>query len=111
MKVKIASIHLEGKALQWHQMHVKNRMTRDPPSWEEYVKALNIRFGDNVFEDPMADLMNLKQLGTLQDYMDKFDVALSRVSLTKEYAISCFISGLRVELQGLVRIFNPTNLQ
>ncbi|TXG72195.1 hypothetical protein EZV62_000774 [Acer yangbiense] len=111
MKVKIASIHLEGKALQWHQMYVKNRMTRDPPGWEEYVKALNIRFGVNVFEDPMADLMNLKQLGTLQDYMDKFDLALSRVSLTEEYTISCFISGLRVELQGLVRIFNPTNLQ
>ena len=79
--------------------------------WVEYVKALNIRFGTSVYEDPMADLMNLKHTGTLQSYMEDFDVVLSKVSLPEEYAISCFISGLKMELQGLVRIFNPKSLQ
>ena len=43
--------------------------------------------------------------------MEDFDVVLSKVSLPEEYAISYFISGLKVELQGLVRIFNPKSLQ
>ncbi|KAG8386990.1 hypothetical protein BUALT_Bualt03G0206000 [Buddleja alternifolia] len=42
-KVKLASVHLEGKALQWHQMYIKRRLTREIPNWEEYIRALNDR--------------------------------------------------------------------
>ena len=31
-KVRIAAMHLEGKALQWHQVFMKGRISRDPPS-------------------------------------------------------------------------------
>ena len=32
MKVKIAAMNLKGKALQWHQIFMKSRLTRETPS-------------------------------------------------------------------------------
>ncbi|KAG8371328.1 hypothetical protein BUALT_Bualt13G0076300 [Buddleja alternifolia] len=33
-KVKLPSVHLQGKALQWHQIYMKGRLTREMPNWE-----------------------------------------------------------------------------
>ena len=65
-KVRIAALHLEGKALQWHQNFIRNKLNRDFPNWNKYTVALNIRFGNDLHYDPMAELMNLKQLGSVQ---------------------------------------------
>ncbi|KAG8374813.1 hypothetical protein BUALT_Bualt10G0034600 [Buddleja alternifolia] len=54
-KVRLATVYLEGKALQWHQ-------------------------------DPMAELMNLKQTGSIKEYLDKFDELLNNVELSEGYA-------------------------
>nr|CAD1839913.1 unnamed protein product [Ananas comosus var. bracteatus] len=110
-KVKLATIHLEGRALQWHQVYMKSRLTRSPPTWEEYVSALNTRFGVDLYDDPMAELKELKQTGSVMEYQDKFDALLNRVVLTEEYAISCFLSGLKDEIQIPVRMFQPRSLQ
>ncbi|KAG8368812.1 hypothetical protein BUALT_Bualt15G0085700 [Buddleja alternifolia] len=60
-KVRIAVVHLEGKALQWHQIFMKNQLTRDLPHWGEYVKAFNDRFGALLYEDPMSELASESQ--------------------------------------------------
>ncbi|XP_020105551.1 uncharacterized protein LOC109722075 [Ananas comosus] len=110
-KVRLAAIHLEGKALQWHQIYMKSRLTRSQPTWEEYVVSLNTRFGADLFDDPMAELKNLKQTGTVMEYQDKFDTLLNRVELSEEYAVSCFLSGLKEEIQIPIRMFQPRTLQ
>ncbi|KAG8376158.1 hypothetical protein BUALT_Bualt09G0034100 [Buddleja alternifolia] len=69
-KVRLAAVHLEGKALQWHQVFMKSRLTRELPSWETYVRALNDRFGAQLYEDPMSELMDLRQKGTVKEYLD-----------------------------------------
>ncbi|KAK4428393.1 hypothetical protein Salat_1138900 [Sesamum alatum] len=48
-KVKLAAVHMEGKALQWHQVYMKSRLTREAPRWEEYVRALSDRFGTFLY--------------------------------------------------------------
>ncbi|OIT05665.1 hypothetical protein A4A49_61683, partial [Nicotiana attenuata] len=87
-KVKLASLHLEGKALQWHQGYMKNRITREWPTWGEYVRALFGRFGTVLYDDPMGDLKDLKQISSMQDYVDIFDELLTRVELSEEYIVS-----------------------
>ncbi|KAG8384061.1 hypothetical protein BUALT_Bualt04G0078800 [Buddleja alternifolia] len=82
-KVKLATVHLEGKALQWHQIFMKGRLTRELPNWEEYVRALSDRFGVLLYDDPMAELVNLKQAGTIQKYLDKFDELMNCVELSQ----------------------------
>ncbi|XP_021740124.1 uncharacterized protein LOC110706513 [Chenopodium quinoa] len=74
-KISLAAIHLEGIAL-----------------WTEYVAGITARFGD-IYDDPMADLKALKQIGTIQKYHDAFDALASRLNLSQEYLISCYIGG------------------
>ncbi|XP_019709547.1 uncharacterized protein [Elaeis guineensis] len=59
-RVKIAALHLEGKALQRHQGFIKIKGNVAYEDWETYVVALIARFGSNAFEDLLADLWNLK---------------------------------------------------
>ncbi|KAM0057123.1 putative retrotransposon gag domain, aspartic peptidase domain superfamily [Helianthus debilis subsp. tardiflorus] len=79
-------------------------------TWVELVEALKIRFG-KLFDDPMTDLKNLKQISYVQEYHDKFDAIISRLQLPMEYALSCFMAGLEEEIQLQVRMFNPKNIQ
>ena len=58
------------------------------------MQALKGRFGERVYEDPMADLKSLVQTGSLQDYLEEFDVLSHKVTLTEEYSLCCFLSGL-----------------
>lgn len=81
-KVKLAAIHLEGKALLWHQTYIK-RMGQILPLWDQYVKDITARFGE-LYDDPMADLKALVQKGTVQDYHDSFDALTSRLNLPEE---------------------------
>ena len=60
-KVRIASMHFSGLALQWHLNYMKTRL-QDFPSWPQYVSDLGLRFGE-VYADPLADLINVKQKG------------------------------------------------
>lgn len=75
------------------------------------MHALNIRFGDKLDSDPMAEPMNIKRTGSVQAYLDKFDGILNRAQLLEEYTVSCFLSGLKEEIQYPVRMFAPRNLQ
>ncbi|KAG8377249.1 hypothetical protein BUALT_Bualt08G0008600 [Buddleja alternifolia] len=68
--VKIAAVYLEGKALQWHQIFMRARTNQGMPTWGEYVKALQDRFGSLLFEDPMSELMNLRQTRSVKEYWD-----------------------------------------
>ncbi|KAK8918580.1 hypothetical protein KSP39_PZI021790 [Platanthera zijinensis] len=110
-KVKVASAHIEGKALYWHQAYMKARITRQWPQWEEYGKAIAGRFGSLLFDDPMSDLKNLRQKGSVQTYVDEFDTLLHRVDISEEYAISFFLAGLRDEIEFAVRMFQPKTLR
>ncbi|KAF2287775.1 hypothetical protein GH714_002668 [Hevea brasiliensis] len=63
-RVKVAALHLEGKAIKWHQGFVKVRGNDAYVSWE--VRALGVRFGSHAFDDPLAELRNLRQVYVLQ---------------------------------------------
>lgn len=106
--MKLAAIHLEGKALLWHQAYMKRR-NHVTPSWEEYVKDLTVRFSQ-PYDDPMADLKATKQKGkSVQDYHDSFDMIASRLNLTEENLLSCYLGGLDDELA--IRMFAPKTIQ
>ena len=109
-RVRLAALHLEGKAIQWHQGYIKTRGNEAYLDWSEYVIALNARFGQHVFDDPIADLRNLRQTGSLQSYMDEFDELYPRADIKESHALSFFLSGLIDELQMPVRMFKPQTL-
>lgn len=58
--MKVVVIHLEGRALQWHQDYVATKGADVFKDWNEYVKVLEAHFGNCVFDDPIAELTNLR---------------------------------------------------
>ncbi|XP_006575964.1 uncharacterized protein LOC114374741 [Glycine soja] len=86
-------------------------MDETPPevktNWEEYVQILTERFGD-ACDDPMAELMNLRQKGTISEYHEQFDAIMTRLDLPANYSLSCFLGGLKIEVQMMVRMFQPS---
>ncbi|XP_074313878.1 uncharacterized protein LOC141649077 [Silene latifolia] len=108
-KVTYAAIHLESKALSWHQAFTKNRKKEGPLGWEEYQEAVKARFGD-THEDPMSELLGLKQKSSVQSYHDVFDVLISKLELQPDYALSCFLTGLDEKIALMVRMLKPKTI-
>jgi hypothetical protein len=66
--VRLASIHLDGLALQWHLNYMRQKFDIYP-SWTQYVTDVTMRFRD-AFEDPLSTLLQIKHTGKVQDYID-----------------------------------------
>ena len=59
----------------------------------------------------MGDLKSLKQTRAVKKYQESFEELLNRVELPEQYVVSCFIRGLKEEIQLAVRMFMPRDLQ
>ncbi|XP_015169203.1 uncharacterized protein [Solanum tuberosum] len=108
-RVRVASIHLDGEAIVWHRSYLKSRNTVIDPFWFKYVLVVNERFGEE-FEDSMEALKNLQQTEDVRTYQAEFDRLLNGVNLSNENAISCFIGGLKTELNKAIRMQAPKTL-
>lgn len=78
--------------------------------WEEYAQALHIRFGVTVLEDPMDELMILRQTGELEECLEAFDSLLIPVCLPEEYAIRCLLAVIRGDIVDVVMMHQPKSL-
>lgn len=109
-KIQMVMIHLEGRALQWHQRLVRTRGSVKEMPWESYVSEMKARFHDDEFGDPMADLVSLKQTSTVEEFYDEFEALLNLLQLSEEYALSIFVSNLSPDISKSVRLFHPKTL-
>jgi len=99
---------MEGREMVWFQ---ELKASQTISTWEEFVRAVQIRFGPGPYNDPMETLSKLKQEGLLEDYKTRFDaLALKVQRLPEEHKLSCFIGGLRDEIQLPVRMFHPKSM-
>ena len=62
-------------------------------------------------QNPLTELLSLKQTGTVVEYHDQFVFLLANVELFKGYAISLFLNGLKNEIQPSVRLFKSKTIQ
>lgn len=59
------------------------------------------------FDDPMSELVKLKQTRGVSELHKSFDRAMTRLNLEPSYAISIFLEGLKPELGDVIRILKP----
>lgn len=71
---------------------------------------MGARFGKHAFDDHLAELKNLKQTDSLQEYLNAFDKLYPKISVTEEQSLSFFLSNLNDELQMPIRMFKPRTL-
>ncbi|KAF5480102.1 hypothetical protein F2P56_000872 [Juglans regia] len=107
-RLRLVSFHMVGKALIWFQGLDESGLLGE---WEEFVNALLIRFGPCSLEDPLEQLIRLRQEGTVEEYKSEFELIANRLRrLSKMDKLSCFVSGLKDDIRLTVKMFNPTNL-
>lgn len=100
-------LHLEGKALDWHHFFVRRHGGVHQISWEVYSRGLRERFGSDSFLDPMAELVSLKQLGSVDHFYDVFLSLFNQLNLLETYALSIFLNNLKPEIGQYLRLFKP----
>jgi hypothetical protein len=105
-KVMHASYHLDEEALVWfqdceHELH----------GWNDFVRAIQIRFGPASYDDPMELLTKLKQTHNIVAYKSQFESTSNRVrDLSDMHKLSCFMSGMKDEIRLAVKMQGPRNL-
>lgn len=108
-KLEVAVIQMEGEAIQWHLTYMRYAQYLQPAIWTEYVVTLAERFGVN-FDDLIEELKKVRQTCSVKEYQAVFERHLTRVNLSEENAISCFLGGLKHGVNIAVKITNPTTI-
>nr|GFD25887.1 reverse transcriptase [Tanacetum cinerariifolium] len=101
-KIQLASMHMFDAALVWYQQYVKKYLNNTP--WE-YFERFRV-----LYDDPIVELKNLKQTGSVQTYQEVFEALLNRVDLPELVAVSMFMGGLKPEVGTPMRMFQATTL-
>ncbi|PWA75166.1 retrotransposon gag domain, Retroviral aspartyl protease [Artemisia annua] len=97
-KVDVASMHLEGDALDFYSWISTNQTIE---YWEDLVRALQRNFGPTEFQNPNEHLCSVKQTGTVQEYRQEFAKRSSQVSNWPEHCLlGVFLNGLKEELKA-----------
>ncbi|GKD31650.1 gypsy/ty3 retroelement polyprotein [Tanacetum coccineum] len=109
-KVRLVSMQMFDKALNWHKQFIRKNC--ENVQWTVCEREIQKHL-DHVFEDPMVELKNLKQVTIVQIlrlYQEQFEALMNKVKLSEAYPVSLFIGGLKDEISMSVRMFKPNTL-
>ncbi|KAL4341195.1 hypothetical protein GQ457_08G021940 [Hibiscus cannabinus] len=109
-RIRLVMLNLEGKALQWHQLAARNSAEFNQLSWGRYLQLLRDRFAPEGFEDPFAELVDLQQIDSVDQFYEEFVVLLNQVRLPDDYVLSMFKNHLRLEISQFLKLLKPRNL-
>ena len=104
----IASFYMDRPTLAWYQcMSRNNHITL----WPGFLQALESRFAPSHFDDPTGSLFKLIQQGSVSDYLSDFEALANKIiGLLPPFLLSCFISGLSLEIRWEVQALQPLSL-
>ena len=107
-RLTVASFYMEGRALAWYQwMNANGHVT----SWSSFLQAMHAHFAPTPYDDPTSALFKLTQKGTVAQYLTEFeDLATHVVGISHPLLLSCFISGLFLEIHREVQAHQPLSM-
>jgi hypothetical protein len=105
-KVMHASYHLDDDALIWFQS-----CEHDLGCWDNFARAIQLRFGPPSYNDPMELLIKLKHVNSIEEYKGLFESLSNRIrNLSSMHKLSCFMSGLKDEVRLAIKMQGPRTL-
>uniref|UniRef100_A0A2N9FLP0 Ty3 transposon capsid-like protein domain-containing protein n=1 Tax=Fagus sylvatica TaxID=28930 RepID=A0A2N9FLP0_FAGSY len=105
-KVMHASYHLDDDALIWFQS-----CEHDLGCWDNFARAIQLRFGPPSYDDPMGLLIKLKHVNSIEEYKGLFESLSNRIrNLSSMHKLSCFMSGLKDEVRLAIKMQGPRTL-
>lgn len=101
VKVSLAQICMEGSTI-----HFFNSLTGEEEglTWEALKEALLERYGGHGEGDVYEQLTELKQTGTMEEYITEFEYLTAQIpKLPEKQFRGYFLHGLKTEIKGKVR--------
>jgi hypothetical protein len=109
--VHVTSMHFQGPAACWLQS-VNHRIRAT--TWTKICSWIHERFGRDRHESLIRQLFHIKQLTSVQDYIDKFvelvDQLVAYESPYQRYYTAHFVDGLKDEIKSVILIQCPMDL-
>ncbi|GMJ10211.1 hypothetical protein HRI_004690300 [Hibiscus trionum] len=109
-KIRLVMLHLEGKALQWHQFLMRNQEDFANLGWSQYLRLIRERFCPGGFDDPFEDLLELRQQESVEKFYEEFVSLVNQVQLPDKYILSIFKNHLRLEISQFLNVLQPKTL-
>ncbi|KAG6484232.1 hypothetical protein ZIOFF_061027 [Zingiber officinale] len=108
-KVDLASINLEGDAIQWYDWL---EACHGPPKWEEFKEELINRFGPSGYENVDGELAKIRQTSTVLEYQGRFERLSNRTrDWSEKQLLGTFIEGLRLDIRREVKMNQPRTMK
>jgi hypothetical protein len=60
-----ASLHMEENGAKWLQVY---KIQKGLDSWQEFVIAIDAKFGADDYRKSIQDLLSLRQEGSIEEY-------------------------------------------
>jgi hypothetical protein len=106
MWVRVATTHFEGLIAHWLQS--VNHRTRTL-TWTELCSWIHDRFGRDQHEALIRQLSHIKQVGSVQDYIDRFIELIDQLltyepAANQRYYTTRFVDGLKDEIKSIILV-------
>ena len=112
MWIRVATMHFTGAAKRWLQSieHLLSSL-----DWTSFCSLLHERFSRDQHELLLRQLFNIRQTGSVSDYIDKFTELIDQL---KSYNpnpdllayTTRFVDGLREDIRAVTLVARPTTL-
>lgn len=104
-----STLHFKGIAHLWLQTYEAQHRV---DNWVELCIAIETKFGKDLYQNSMQDLLNIKQLTTVQEYYDRFVLAMHKVlvhnsNLDDVFFVSKFLQGLHPDIHAALVLHKP----
>jgi hypothetical protein len=79
--------------------------------WDNFARAIQLRFGPPSYDDPMELLIKLKHVNSIEEYKGLFESLSNRIrNMSSMHKLSCFMSGLKDEVRLAIKMQGPRTL-
>ncbi|KAF4359410.1 hypothetical protein F8388_005667 [Cannabis sativa] len=107
-RLAMVAFHLEGAPSTWYQWMEKGGGLGD---WESFLRALRLRFGSSIYDDPLGKIAKLVQTGRVSAFREEFEQLMTRTSgVPDQYFLNYFVWGLKTEIRRELLLSKPLDL-
>jgi hypothetical protein len=110
--VRVATLHFTGNAARWLQVHEKKGTVWE---WDSLCAMLFEKFGREHYQNLLRQFNNLKQQGTVLEYMSQFEDLMHQIlahnpAIDALFFTTQFLEGLKPDIKAGVILHRPKEL-
>ncbi|XP_062080683.1 uncharacterized protein LOC133785470 [Humulus lupulus] len=107
-RLLLIAFHLEGPPSTWFQWMEKGGGFAD---WDSFLRALRLRFGVSVYDDPLGRIAKLTQTGRVSEFRAEFEDLMTQISgVSEHFFLNFFVWGLKNEIRRELLLAKPVDL-